>query len=181
MSFDATVRHLLFGKKLMRHASLGFSALFVCVSLSACSSSGPQSADPKQRVIDYISKSFAIREESDRQALLEQLTGDARYRLAAWSDEQFRAAFIESKRTFVKLQFQELKQVSDQRYDVTYDLTYMDGGRTSQAAEAASRDSIAKVTQRKVGVLTLEKGKWLINDVRSIKELVEYQGEMSLP
>jgi hypothetical protein len=147
----------------------------------ACTNSGSKSSDPKQRVIDYISKSFAVREESDRQALLDQLTGDARYRLAAWSDEQFRAAFVESKRTFVKLQFQELKQVSQERYDVTYDLTYMDGGRPSQAAEAASRDAIAKVTQRKVCVLLLDKGKWLINDVRSIKELVEYQGEMSLP
>ena len=157
------------------------AATIFLFALSSCSGRSSKSGDPKQRVTDYISKTFAVREESDRQGLLEQLAGDARYRLAAWSDEQFRAAFIESKRTFVKLQFQEVKQVTDDRYDVTYDLTYMDGGRPSQAAESAAREAIAKVTQRKVCVLVLEKGQWLINEVKSIKELVEYQGEMSLP
>ncbi len=148
---------------------------------TACSAIHQKDADPRQRVTDYISKTFAVREESDRQGLLDQLTGDARYRLAAWSDEQFRAAFIESRRTFVRLQFQEVKQVSEERYDVTYDLTYMDGGRPSQAAESSPKEHIAKVTQRKICLVSRDHGKWLINDVKSVKELVEYQGEMSLP
>ena len=162
----------------------GLTTLVVMVLLftfSACTERRGNDADPRKRVTDYISKSFAVREESDRESLLEQLTGDAKYRLAAWSDEQFKAAFIDSKRTFVNLQFHDVKQVTESRYDITYDLVYWDGGRAAEKTDSSVDEALAKVTQRKMAQVVNDRGKWLIADVRSIKELVEYKGEMSLP
>jgi hypothetical protein len=155
--------------------------LWLAVVSAGCTNRQQSDADPRKRVTDYISKSFAVREESDREGLMEQLTGDAKYRLAAWSDDQFRAAFIESKRTFVNLQFHDVKQVTESRYDITYDLVYWDGGRAPEKTDASIEDALAKVTQRKLAQVVNDRGKWLIADVRSIKELVEYKGEMSLP
>lgn len=170
--------------EMVKRKGRGFRALGLLLALLAvagCTDRRSSDADPRKRVTDYISKSFAIREESDREGLLEQLTGDAKYRLAAWSDEQFKAAFIDSKRTFVNLQFHEIKQVTDSRYDITYDLVYWDGGRSPEKTDSAQDEALAKVTQRKLAQVVNDRGRWLISDVRSIKELVEYKGEMSLP
>jgi len=127
--------------------------------------------DPKKRLTEYISKSFAVKGAEDRKGLAEYLAGDARTRMTDWSDEQFRQAFIDSKRQFIKLAFREIKTLSPKEMNITYELTYLDQGKGHDA----------KVTNKKLCQMSLEKGKWFITDVRNIKELVEYRNEMSLP
>jgi hypothetical protein len=138
---------------------------------SACNRGPELPDDPKGRLKDYISKSFNIKNTSDRQALVAFLTGDAKIRLSAWSDDQFREAFVESKRQFQRLAFREAKTISASEVNITYDLTYVD----------QSRGADAKVTNRKLARMVKEQGKWMIADVKNIKELVEYSNEMSLP
>ncbi|MGZ3689680.1 MAG: hypothetical protein ACXWPM_13030 [Bdellovibrionota bacterium] len=137
----------------------------------SCTPKPVASNDPKARLQDYISQSFAIKSAGDRGELMNYLTGEARRRLEAWSEEQFREAFIESKRQFVKLAFREVKPVSPTEMKITYELTYVDQGRGHDA----------KVTNKKLCQMDLVNGKWLIADVQNIKELVEYQNELSLP
>lgn len=144
----------------------GFILIFV-----GCSQSSVSSSDPKRRLTEYLSKSFSIQSVSERHELESFLTGDTRNRLAAWSDDQFEAAFIQSKRKFQKLLFRETKQLDENRVNITYELTYLD----------ESKESPAKITQKKLCTLTREKGTWYIREVRNIKELVEYRDEMSLP
>jgi hypothetical protein len=127
--------------------------------------------DPKRQLNEYISHSFAIKSPEDRGKLLGYLGGEARTRLTAWSDEQFRSAFIEHKKEFIKLAFREVKPVSDSRVSITYELTYLD--------QTKGKD--AKVTQKKMAEMSKDAGRWLITDVRSIKELIEYREELSLP
>jgi hypothetical protein len=124
-----------------------------------------------KQLADYISKSFAVRSPEDRSQLLAYLTGESKNRLSAWSDEQFRQAFVDSKRQFLKLLVREMKPVSPKEMSITYELMYNDQGRGHNA----------KVTNKKLCTMVLQDGKWLISDVRNIKELVEYQNEMSLP
>jgi len=145
--------------------------LAMALGSAACSRKAADANDPKRRLNDYISRSFDVRKAEDKEHLLGYLTGPAKTRLAAWSPEQFREAFIESKRKFVKLVFTEVKPVSASETNITYELTYIDQGKSSDA----------KVTHKKLGQLVQENGAWLIKDVRNIKELVEYQNEMSLP
>lgn len=137
----------------------------------ACTKQDQNSVDPKKRLNDYISYSFAIKSPEDRQILSGYLTGSAKNRLAAWSEDQFRQAFIETKRQFLKLMFVEVKSPHPQDSTITYELAYLD----------SSKGKGAKVTHKKVAHLVSDRGVWYIEDVHTIKELIEYQNEMSLP
>lgn len=146
---------------------LAFVSLFL---VSGCSSdSYPE--DPKQTLTDYISKSFNARSSEDRVQLLRYLTGDAWQRLSAWSDDQFEEAFVGNKKKFSKLRFREVKKVTGEEVNVTYELSYY---------EKRSGKRI-RITQKKICQMLLEGSRWKIATVRNIKELIEYENEMSLP
>ena len=132
--------------------------------------------DPKNRLKDYIARSFSIKKSEDKAYLMEYLTGDVKARLGGWSEDQFREAFMDSKRQFEKLLFREVKEVSATEVQVTYELTYLDQGR---GRDGQKHD--ARITTKKLCQMVLDKGKWFISDVKNIKELVEYKDEMSLP
>jgi hypothetical protein len=140
-------------------------------SFAGCKTNRENPGDPKAQLRDYISASFNAREPQDREKLMSYLTGAAKTRLAAWSDEQFRQAFVDSKRQFMKLTFREVKPVSPKETSITYELTYLDQGKGNDA----------KVTNKKLCQLINDNGRWLINEVKTLKELVEYRNEMSLP
>ena len=145
--------------------------LVALVGMQACDRKQAGSEDPTGRLTGYINKSFSVKGAEDKQELLSFLTGDAKTRLASWSDEQFRQAFVESKRSMGKLLIRETKNVSPDEVNITYELSYTD--------QAKGKD--VKVTNKKLCQLIREQGKWYIRDVRNIKELIEYKDEMSLP
>lgn len=143
--------------------------LLLALALSGCFQKADLPNDPKSVLTKYISKSFDVKSVEDKKELVGYLTGDAKARLSAWSEDQFREAFMDNKRTFLKLLFTETKPgVNAQQMDITYELSYLDQHE-------------AKVTQKKFAQLIQTDGKWLISDVQNIKELVEYRHEMSLP
>ncbi len=147
--------------------------LLVLLGLSACTDS-KDFENPKKVLSSYISKSFSIQNVEQRTDLEAFLVGDAKTRLASWSDEQFEHAFIDVKRKFVKLVIKEVKKISDQETSITYELSYFDRSRSQTGHDA-------KVTNKKLCHLVKRNGKWLIRDVKNIKELVEYRNEMALP
>ena len=139
--------------------------------MGACTKRASNDADPKQRLTDYIAISFSAKREADREKLLEYLSGGAKNRLISWSDEQFKQAFVDSKRQFVKLAIREIKNISPTEANVTYELTYMD----------QTKGADARVTNKRMCEMVLDSGKWTIREVHNIKELIEYKNEMSLP
>lgn len=142
---------------------------------TACTSKGVPQSDPKKLLSEYISKSFAVNSTGERAQLLTFLTGDAHRRLNAWSDDQFRTAFVESKRQFVKLAYQEIKAVGKDEVSITYELSYVDQNRGADA----------KITQRKLARIVRDPSQpqdyWRISDVRNLRELIEFRNEMALP
>jgi hypothetical protein len=151
-----------------RNLLVFFAAL--ALVLAACTRDPKNENDPKQRLTDYISTSFSIHDTGDRVKLENFLTGGAKNRLVAWSEDQFREAFVENKRDFVKLAIREVKPVTPKRTDITYELTYLDQGKGPDA----------RVTTKRMCEMTLEDGKWFIRDVKNIKELIEYKNEVSI-
>jgi len=141
------------------------------VVFAACSSQRSSSIDPKSRLQDYISQSFSVSDVRDRDGLSKFLTGPAKTRLAAWSDEQFRDAFLQNKRQFIKLVFSEVRNLSPKEVNITYELTYLD----------QSKGHDAKVTHKKSAQLVRDQEQWMISEVRNMKELIEYKNEMALP
>lgn len=163
-------------EKLMKKTTFRLSSLLtlttvsIALIFSACTKKSGDGNDPKQRLTDYISTSFSIRETSDREKLTKYLTGGAKNRLISWSDEQFRHAFVDTKREFLKLAIREVKPVSSTRTDLTYELTYVDQGKGPDA----------RVTTKRMCEMSLENGKWLIREVKNIKELIEYKNETTI-
>lgn len=144
--------------------ALGFSG-------AGCTARAPGPQDPERALSDYISLSFASKSPEDRPRLAALLTGEARERLLTWSDDQFREAFVDSKRKFVKLGITQRKPVNENEVSLTYELIYLDEGRGHEA----------KITNRKLARIVREEGRWKISEVRNVKELIEYKNEMSLP
>jgi len=161
-------------RTLARVVILGL-VLFGCTQ----NSGGPE--DPKHQLQEYISKSFSVTTEKDRTELAGYMIGDAKARLTSWSDEQFRQAFMDNKRRFLKLVFREVKPLSKTAVTITYELSYMDQGRGHDSKDSPKESGGAKVTNKKLCHMVLDQGRWLIEDVQNIKELVEYTHEMSLP
>lgn len=145
--------------------------LFFVLGSEGCQRRTTVGGQPQAKITEYINLSFQVKSLQDRDALLRLLTGEAKTRLAAWSDDQFRQAFLEGNRQFQKLVFQETKPISEAEVMVTYELIYLD----------KPKGSGTKVTQRKVASLVKVSQEWLIREVQNVKELVEYQNEMSLP
>lgn len=160
----------MFSRSMATRAAVA-AGLLASLAAGGCVRKPDSYRDPKKVLADYISRSFHVTSLSDRQALLAFLSHDARSRLSAWSDDQFREAFIEEKRQFLKLSFVELKRISPGELAVTYELSYVDKGKGHDA----------RITQKKLAEMVRDQGSWTISDVRNIKELVEYQDEMALP
>lgn len=151
-----------------------YSAAVATLVFTACSGGGGNGTDPKGVLADYISLSFSAQAPSDRGRMLQLLTHEAKSRLEAWSDAQFHLAFIEKKRKFVKLAYLEVKARGERETSITYELTYRDMKKTSDVL----------VTQRKLARLSRESGAntpWKIAEVRNVRELIEFENEMSLP
>lgn len=146
-------------------------AALIFGGLTGCTSSKKAPDTPKDFLQDYISQSFAVNDLKDREVLIRYLTGAAKTRLVAWSDEQFVDAFIKSRRQFVNLSVSEIKTQSPKEVAITYELTYLD----------QSKGHDAKVTHKKFAQLIRSEEKWLISEVKNLKELIEYKNEMSLP
>jgi len=140
------------------------------LAAGGCSKKVAGENDPKQRLVDYIAQSFKVSDVRDREKLIAFLSGGAKNRLVAWSDEQFREAFVDTKRQFIKLAIREVKSLSDTETNVTYELTYTDQGKGVDA----------RVTHKRMCELVLENNQWFIREVHNIKELIEYKNEMSL-
>jgi len=145
--------------------------VILLLALCSCTFNKKELDNPKKRLTDYVSISFSVKEPQDKSKLLAYLTGSAKNRLLAWSDEQFRLAFIEAKRQFIKLSIREIKPINKNEVNITYELTYLD----------QSKGSDARVTNRRTGEMVFENGNWFIREVHNIKELIEYKNEMSLP
>src|SRR4051812_12191181 len=90
-------------------------ALILAVAFGSCLRDSGIQGDPKARLSEYVHASFEVKGVGDKKTLVEFLTGDARTRFEAWSDDQFREAFIDTKRQFLKLDFRELRPLAEDR------------------------------------------------------------------
>ena len=154
----------------MRFSHRRLIAALFALSLSACT---PNVVDntPAKVLESYIQISFSAKGADDKKKMQELLTGDTLTRLAAWSDEQFEKAFIETKKKFDGLKILDNKRVTENEVVLTYELAYKEG----------PADKNAQITQRKLATVVLESGAWKIKEVRSIRESIEYLKELSLP
>jgi hypothetical protein len=126
---------------------------------------------PKFYLEDYVQQSFSVRGIEDREKLLSRMAGESRVRLAAWSQEQFLKAFVDSARQFKRLRLLEVKQLAEREVLITFELSF----------EEQRAGSPTRVTQKTLGTLVLEGSQWKIRELRNIRESVEYLKGLSFP
>lgn len=145
--------------------------------LMSCNRSQEIAGDPKLRLTEYISKSFNVKQVEDKGLLLAYLTGDVKQRFESWSPEQFRDAFLTTKRSLIKVSIREVKVIAENEAQITYELVYNEQRKSSEGHVGE-----AKITNKKLcQMLRDDHGRWMIADVRSIKELIEFKDEFSVP
>jgi hypothetical protein len=140
---------------------------------SGCTERSAGENSPRQRLADYISVSFAAKSPSDKEKLVGYLTGNAKARLSAWSEDQFRSAFVDTKRQFIKLTIREIKKINENETNVTYELSYLD--------QSTDRGGDARVTHKRLAEMVQENKQWYIRDVQNLRELIEYKDALTLP
>lgn len=144
---------------------------FLVLSALSCTRKEQAGDNPKETIRRYISLSFNVKQASDRASLEEFLAGEAKNRLSAWSDEQFLKAFSDPKRKFLRLEFKEVQEEKPTLSKVTYELSFTDPVRGKEV----------RVTNKKLATVEKSDGKWRITSVMSLKELIEFQEELTLP
>lgn len=150
-----------------------FSLIFLVFVGMACKEKySGLGTTPQDRIKEYVELSFSVRTAEDRQKLESFLVDEAKKRLEGWSKPQFEKAFIQNHRKFLKLAFLEEKSVSTSETQITYEMTFTEG----EDPKHSSRTTLRKACQ-----MVLQGDRWFIRDCRNIKQLVEYQDELSLP
>jgi hypothetical protein len=166
---------------------VGFGVCWL-VAAGACSWSPRESLDPKKlaqpqaRLTEYVSRTFAIRTPEDRSKLVELMTGKVKERMLAWSREEFKAFFLDRQREMLKFLIKDVKEISPTETQVTYELIFTEKAKAiSEPGVLTDRWIESKITHRRLAQLVLEGGQWFIADVRNVRELIEFKGEMAIP
>ena len=150
--------------------SLILSMLGVVVFGSSCTSNKVTGTNTPQKVLsDYVARSFSVQGVPEKPKLLELATGEVKETLEKMSDAEFRAYFVDSKREFTGLKVRDERKISEDRYSITYELSF-----NSKTAE-----SFDKITNKKSALFVQKDSKWLISEVKNIKTLIEHQNEFS--
>lgn len=144
---------------------VGAIALFA----AGCTRSGIDKDSPEKTLSDYIGRSFTLTNFDEKEKLQELTTGEVKDTLDKLDADSFKRHFVDSKRKFVSLKIKDERKLDDDRYSITYELTY-----TSKSGESDD-----KVTNKKHAVFARQDGKWLISEVRNIKTYIEHQNELS--
>ncbi len=148
-----------------------FLVLWIGLIGTSCNRSiDPVANQPKAVLTDYVQLTFNIKSYDERNKLSAYLEGDLKTKVQGWTEAEFKEAFIDSKRVFEKMTFTDIKKINEQEYSITYDVVF-----TEQR-----KGSPVKVTNHKLVKFLLIDQKWKITEVRSLKELLEYQGELSV-
>jgi hypothetical protein len=151
-----------------------FKILFFCLLLACTKDQGIKI--PQAQLEAYIAKSFSVRSLADRSVLASYLTDQVKDRLAAWSDTQFEEVFVGSQRELLRLLIKEVKKTSAEEVEITYELSFLEHSKMHQ-----NQLHEARIVNKKLCRMLFQNGKWLIADVKSLKELIEYEGGIALP
>lgn len=126
---------------------------------------------PEQTLNQYVNMAFAVKQPTDRIKLKELLAGQASSSLSGMDDEHFMAQFLRPKRKLLKIVILENKKLSENEVSVTYETVFVDDLSSNQV----------RTTQKKIALLKKLESGWKIAEFRNVKELLEYQNEISFP
>lgn len=140
---------------------------FVVLLIGCNFFSGPDKDSPQGVLKEYIARTFALKSFSEKSRLLELTTGEVKEALEKLDSESFTKHFLESKKELMSMKLRDERKISDDRYSITYELSY------------SSKPSDDQVTIKKHALFEKKDGKWFIAEVKNLKTYIEHQNELS--
>lgn len=141
----------------------------------ACVSPQNSKEGPQKVLSEYVTKSFAVKNVSDKALLMQYTTGEVKKALNELDEKSFNTAFIHTKREFKSLKIKDERQVSEGKYSITYELTY----NAESAPITGTEPQKDEITNKKTAIFEMQDGKWLISEVRSIKTLIDHKNDIT--
>ncbi|MGE4232316.1 MAG: hypothetical protein AB7F43_03215 [Bacteriovoracia bacterium] len=145
-----------------------FGSFLVVLCISGCHKKN-QTALPQNILQEYISRSFSMHSTDEKTKLIELATGEVKEALEKIEPSEFRKIFLDSKKEFVSLKIRDERPISEEKYSITYELTYLN-----------KKDSAEdRVTNKKHAIFLKDKELWKIAEVQTIKTTIEHQKDVS--
>lgn len=153
--------------------------LLATVFIFSCTK-GPNQGTPQRTLADYVSLSFAIKSFSEKGKLEKMTTGPVHESLEKMSELQFHEQYSSSDRSFVSLKVKDERKLAEDRYSITYEITYRSKSGTPTGSDPVAAASFqGLVTNKKHAVFVKKDDQWLISDVQNLKTFIESQNEMT--
>lgn len=149
--------------------------LIILIFLVGCTKTTQES--PQKVLTTYVSSSFAINSISDKNKLIGLTTGEVREALEKLDEDSFKNYFIDSKKEFLSLKIKDERKLSDVRYSITYEITYI--SKSSLPSALGGGQTTDKVTNKKHALFTNQAGRWFISEVKNLKTFIEHQNELT--
>lgn len=153
----------------------GVYLIFIMTLISCTNKMASQPNSPQHTLSEYVSRSFGVTAQIDKNKLLELTTGEVKKAIESLSDAQFRSNFLESKREFKSLKIKDERKVSDSEYSITYEISFSKSSPGIDTKEVA----IDLITNKKNAIFVKAGDHWLISEVKNLKTYIEHQNEMS--
>lgn len=150
-------------------ALVGSTVVLSIVFVAGCFKFGTDKESPQGTLSEYISRSFAIKAVEEKARLIELTSGEVRGVLESMAPDAFKRYFIDSKREFVSMKIKDERKLAENRYSITYELSYIN----------TSSESKDQVTNKKHAIIILDGSHWRIDEVRNLKTFIEHQNEIS--
>lgn len=141
---------------------------------------------PKQKVEDFLKASFPVKDKiPDRTIILKHLSGDAKDLVSKMSQENLNQLLLPKNRVLEKITFKDERAASDQKMFLTVELRYQervsDPNQSPNPSQSQAVNPPAipvRVIQLRLFTLeNLEPEGWLITQIKTLKETVEYEGD----
>lgn len=154
--------------------------LAATIFLFSCTKS-PNPGTPQRTLADYVALSFSIKSFTEKEKLEKLSSGAVHESLEKMNEEQFKEQFASSDRTFVALKIKDERKLGEDRYSITYEITYRSNAAPQSGSDPVAADGFqGTVTNKKHAVFTKKDDQWLISEVQNLKTFIESKNEMNL-
>ena len=152
--------------------------IFFLAFVTGCTGKQPGVNTPQRALSEYVGITFAVKTASDKTKLMSYMSGEAREKLAALPDAEFERYFVESKKEFVSLKVRDERKLSEDRYALTYEITY--NSRGPAIDPLIHQIGMNRVINKKHVIFVKDSGRWLISEIQNLKTLIELKDETNL-
>lgn len=151
------------------------------VAIAGCTK-GNDLSTPKGVLKEYVETTFALKDISEVEKLKKLTTGTAAQELDNLSKDQelFEKSFKSQKNVFQSMKIRDERKVSEDRYSITYELSYKNhtsesplGSESPFKVQAADNE----VTTKKHAIFVKENNSWRISEVQNLKTFVDHTTE----